>query len=66
MMIDFDMPVFLIRDWFWQIGADESRYWSSAAGAYVAEAQEGRITMVPSLEDLQAALAQLGLSAPSE
>ncbi|WP_414463195.1 hypothetical protein [Hyphomicrobium sp. DY-1] len=66
MMIDFDMPVFLIRDWFWQIGADESRYWSSAAGTYVAEAQEGRITMVPSLEDLQAALAQLGLSAPSE
>ncbi len=66
MMSDFDMPVFIIRNWFWQIGKDASRYWSSAAGTYVAEAPEDRITAVPSLEDLQAALAQLGLPAPSE
>lgn len=63
---DFDMPVFVIRNWFWQIGEDASRYWSSAAAAYVADAPEDRMTAVPSLEDLQAALAQLGLPAPSE
>lgn len=29
-MIDYDA-----RNWYWQIGADTSRYWSSAVGGYV-------------------------------
>lgn len=29
------------HDWFWIVGGDESRFWSSAAGAYVEELPDG-------------------------
>lgn len=35
-MYDYDPS-----DWYWIVGGDESRFWSSQAGAYVAELPEG-------------------------
>ncbi len=61
-MID---PIYNPHDWHWIVGGDESRYWSSAAGAYVEELPEGAgVTRIVSEAELTDVLAVYGLPGP--
>lgn len=61
-MID---PIYNPLNWHWIVGGDESRYWSSAAGAYVEELPEGAgVTRIASEEELTDVLAAYGLPGP--
>lgn len=52
-------------DWFWIVGGDETKFWSSAAGSYVAELPTGaEVTRIASEEELSLVLAQYGLHGP--
>ena len=52
--------------WFWIVGDDESRFWSSAAGAYVETLPEGAgYTRIASEAELDDVLAAYGLSGPT-
>lgn len=47
------------EDWFWIVGDDETRFWSSAAGAYVDTLPEGAgVTRIASEAELWAVLAE--------
>jgi hypothetical protein len=51
--------------WFWQIGADTSRYWSSTEAAYVENVPDGAgLTYVTTEEELSGVLAEYGLVGP--
>jgi hypothetical protein len=53
-------------DWHWTVGGDESRFWSSAASAYVTELPEGAgVTPIASEAELDAVLAAYGLLGPT-
>lgn len=53
------------RDWYWIVGGDEARYWSSAAGAYVETLPEGAgVTRIASENELTDVLAAYGLPGP--
>ncbi len=60
------IPVtFDIRDWYWQVGDDESRYWSSASGSYVdALPENAGITRIANEQELTDVLARRGLLGP--
>lgn len=58
------MMRFNLHDWFWIVGGDESRAWSSAAGTYVSEYPADRLTRIASEEDLSDVLRPYGLSGP--
>lgn len=49
-------------NWFWVVGGDESRAWSSAAGGYVPEWAEDRATRVASEDELVKAIARYGFA----
>ena len=52
-------------DWHWQIGDDETRYWSSAQGGYVEALPEGAgLTRIDSEDSLSGVLAVYGLPGP--
>ena len=51
-------------NWFWIVGGDESRAWSSAAGCYVSEYQTDRLTRILNEEELTEVLAAYGLPGP--
>lgn len=53
---------FDIKNWFWVVGGDESRAWSSAAGSYVPEWCEDRATRITTEEELAGILAGYGRS----
>lgn len=58
-------PIYNPFDWHWIVGGDESRYWSSAAGAYVEELPEGvGVTRIASEAELTDVLAVYGLRGP--
>lgn len=59
-----DIPTFTPDAWFWIVGNDESRAWSSAARGYVQEWDAAKVTRVPDEAQLVAVLRHLGLSAP--
>lgn len=48
------------RAWFWIVGGDESRAWSSAAGAYVTEWPADKTTRILSEQELQEVLTNAG------
>lgn len=51
--------------WFWQIGDDDSRYWSSAAGAYIETLPGGAgLTRIASEAELSDVLRPHGLRVP--
>lgn len=50
--------------WFWIVGGDTSRAWSSAAGAYVASWDAARVTRIASASDLSDVLGYYGLPGP--
>lgn len=54
------------HDWFWKVGADESRIWSSKAAAYVDKLPDGAgVTRIASEDELTDVLAEYGLAGPS-
>lgn len=59
-----EMPIFDMWHWFWQVGDDTTRYWSSAAGAYVPATETSNLTKVPDEAQLIAVLTHLGLAHP--
>ncbi|WP_421912721.1 hypothetical protein [Mesorhizobium sp.] len=60
-----DIPTYTPENWFWIVGQDESRFWSSAAGAYVGVAPEGAgVTSIASEDELSDVLAACGLPGP--
>lgn len=61
MMSDIFTPL----DWFWIVGGDESRAWSSAAGAYVTEWDAQRTTRILNEAELGDVLRPYGLAVPS-
>jgi len=58
------MILFDPRDWFWIVGADESRAWSSAAGQYVTEYPGDCTTRIGTEEELADVLRPYGLPLP--
>ncbi|RUP39336.1 MAG: hypothetical protein EKK63_10070 [Acinetobacter sp.] len=53
------------REWFWIVGGDDTRFWSSAAAAYVEELPDkAGVTRIASEGDLNDVLASLGLRGP--
>lgn len=59
-----DTPGYTPHDWFWIVGDDETRAWSSAAGAYVTTFDVGRVTRIASEAELDDVLRRLGLASP--
>ncbi len=52
------------RDWFWIVGDDVTRAWSSAAGGYVSVWDQSRTTRIASEEELSEVLRPYGLDVP--
>lgn len=53
------------REWYWIVGGDDTRFWSSAAAAYVEELPDkAGVTRIASEGDLNDVLASLGLRGP--
>jgi hypothetical protein len=53
------------KDWYWIVGGDRSRWWSSAAGAYVEILPEDAgVTSILDEEELTNVLALYGLPGP--
>ena len=52
-------------DWYWIVGSDDNRYWSSEMGAYVEQHPDGAgITRIISEAELDDVLAVYGLPGP--
>lgn len=52
------------RAWFWIVGGDESRAWSSAVGEYVSEYPTDTVTRILDEEELSDVLRRYGLTLP--
>lgn len=50
--------------WFWIVGGDESRAWSSVDGAYVSEYPSDRLTRIASESELNEVLRPYGVVLP--
>ncbi|OBQ72405.1 hypothetical protein [Mesorhizobium loti] len=60
-MTDFQMP----ENWFWMVGGDDNRFWSSATGAYVADLpEEAGFTHILNEDELTEVLTAYGLPGP--
>lgn len=59
------MTEYTARAWFWIVGGDESRAWSSAAGAYVTQWPADRVTRIANVEELNDVLRPQGLVLPA-
>lgn len=61
------MEEYAPRNWFWIVGGDTSKAWSSAAASYVSEFSAGRVSRIANEVELFDVLASAGLSsrAPS-
>lgn len=55
-----------IFDWYWQIGEDESRYWSSKTGrfCYTHPGEYEGLTKIDTAENLDVVLREYGLPGP--
>ena len=58
------MQAFDPYDWYWIVGDDQSRAWSSRKMAYVSQWPANRVTRIASEEDLDIVLRQHGLRGP--
>jgi hypothetical protein len=54
------MEEFEPKNWFWIVGGDETRAWSSAAASYVTDWPADRITRIANEVELYDALARIG------
>lgn len=64
-MTMIEMAPFDPYHWFWIVGADGSRAWSSAAGAYVTEWPVDRLTRIDTEASLTGVLRSHGLPGPA-
>lgn len=64
-MINLDEPVYDPFSWFWIVGGDESRAWSSEAGSYVAAYPVERASRIDGEESLTEVLRANGLPGPA-
>lgn len=54
------------RNWFWIVGRDEKRFWSSASNSYVGTLPKGAgVTRIASESELDEVLAAYGLLGPT-
>lgn len=60
----FDIPPEFPRDWYWVVGSDEGRAWSSAAGEYVTDYPLGSVTRILNEQELTDVLKALGMPGP--
>lgn len=58
------IPMYEPFDWYWCVAGDETRFWSSAAGAYVSEADQNKLTRIGSAAALNDVLRPYGLELP--
>jgi hypothetical protein len=58
------LTFFNIKDWFWVVGGDTSKAWSSAASAYVTEYPTDKLTRIASEAELSDVLRVYGLRGP--
>lgn len=58
-------PSYDPRNWFWIVGGDDTRAWSSAEGAYVEQYAQDRLTRIGSETELNAVLREHGLIVPA-
>lgn len=56
---------FNVADWYWIVGGDADRAWSSAGGAYVTEWDAQRTTRILNETELSDVLRPHGLAVPS-
>jgi hypothetical protein len=60
-----EFPLYTPHNWFWIVGGDETRYWSSVVGAYVTDLPEGAgLTRIASEAELSDVLRAHGLQGP--
>lgn len=60
-----NLPVYTPQDWYWRVGDDKSRFWSSKAGAYVENVPKGApVTPIKSEAELAEVLAANGIEGP--
>lgn len=59
------MPSYDPTNWFWVVGGDARRAWSSRLGSYVSDYPSDRVTRIASEADLGGVLRQLGMSSPA-
>ena len=64
-MLDGDKLSYNVANWFWIVGGDEARAWSSAAGAYVAPPPADRVTRIATEIELSEVLRPHGLVLPA-
>lgn len=60
-----DMPTYDPAAWFWIVGDDESRAWSSAAAGYVTDYPSERLTRIDTEANLTDVLRAYGLPGPA-
>jgi hypothetical protein len=53
------------RDWYWLVGGDATRAWSSASGSYVTQWHTERVTQIDTAESLNDVLRPYGLDLPA-
>jgi len=53
-----------VRNWFWIVGEDTLRAWSSASGCYVQQWHGGRVTKIANEVELSDVLRPYGLAVP--
>jgi hypothetical protein len=58
------MQPFEPHKWFWIVGGDESRAWSSEEGGWVASWEADRLSLIASLAELDEVLRRHGLASP--
>lgn len=58
------MTIFRPGDWFWIVAGDDTRAWSSAAGAYVTDWPDDQVTRIASEAELNDVLARYNLVGP--
>lgn len=58
------MANFTPFDWFWVVGGDASRAWSSAASSYVTSWDAGKVTRIANEQELLEVLRAYGLRGP--
>jgi len=64
-MMDSAIVSYTPDNWFWIVGGDESRAWSSAAGAYVPDYPDDQVTRICSEAELNDVLRPYGLALPA-
>ena len=64
----FGLRPYSPKSWYWVVGSDTSRAWSSAEGAYVSDYPADSVTRIASEEDLNGVLRQFGfkVAAPAQ